>query len=47
MNRQEASELSPAKLKRLPPPPYIIWYQCPFPDDLRHANVDASVGNHQ
>lgn len=47
MRRQEEPELPPAKLKRLPPPPYIIWYQCPFPDELRHANVDASVGNHQ
>lgn len=47
MRRQEEPELPPAKLKRLPPPPYIIWYQCPFPEELRHANVDASVGNHQ
>ncbi|MCS7223674.1 MAG: DNRLRE domain-containing protein, partial [Armatimonadetes bacterium] len=34
----------PSQLKRMPPPPYRIWYQCPFPDDLRYCNVDASVG---
>ncbi|MCS6950254.1 MAG: hypothetical protein RMM06_09290 [Armatimonadota bacterium] len=43
----EQENISPAQLRRMPSPPYIIWYQCPFLDDLRHCNIDASVGNHQ
>lgn len=35
----------PSELLRMPAPPYVIWYQCPYLDDLRHANVDASVGS--
>lgn len=35
----------PSQLRRMPPPPYIVWYQCPFLDDLRRCNVDASVGS--
>lgn len=31
----------------MPKPPYIIWYQCPFPEELRYCNLDASVGNFQ
>jgi len=38
---------SPAQLLRMPPKPYIVWYQCPFPEDLKHCNVDASVGSAQ
>jgi hypothetical protein len=36
---------SPRDLLRMPKPPYIIWYQCPYPDEVKHWNVDASVGN--
>lgn len=34
----------PSELLRLPKPPYVIWFQCPYLDDIRHCNVDASVG---
>jgi hypothetical protein len=43
---RQAASLTPRELLRLPKPPYIIWYQCPYPDDMRHWNLDASVGNH-
>ncbi len=46
-DKTNQADLPPARLKRMPQPPYIIWYQCPFLDDLQHSNVDASVGNHQ
>ncbi|MDW8026983.1 MAG: DNRLRE domain-containing protein [Armatimonadota bacterium] len=35
----------PSHLLRMPKPPFVIWYQCPFLDDLRHCNIDASVGS--
>ena len=35
---------TPGQLLRMPDPPYVIWYQCPYLDDLKHCNVDASVG---
>lgn len=43
----EGQRVRPAQLRRVPKPPYIIWYQCPFPEVLRHCNLDASVGNHE
>jgi len=42
---KKAVSLSPKELLRLPKPPYIIWYQCPYPDDMKSWNLDASVGN--
>lgn len=39
-----AAPTSPSELLRMPKPPLVVWYQCPFPEDLKHCNVDASVG---
>ena len=35
----------PSQLLRMPKPPFVIWYQCPFLDELQNCTVDASVGN--
>lgn len=42
---KEQPPTHPSQLLRMPKPPYVIWYQCPFLDDMRHCNVDASVGS--
>lgn len=34
-----------SKLMRMPPKPWVCWFQCPFWQDLKHANVDASCGD--
>lgn len=42
---KEQPTTHPSQLLQMPKPPYVVWYQCPFLDDLRHCNVDASVGS--
>lgn len=37
--------IRPQDLVRMPSPPYVIWYQCPFMEEMKYCNVDASVGN--
>ncbi|MCX7600121.1 MAG: hypothetical protein N2512_14835 [Armatimonadetes bacterium] len=39
--------LKPHDLMRMPAPPYVVWYQCPFMEDMKYCNLDASVGSHE